>query len=150
MAGAATVAPRMCKVGCDRPARGRGMCINCYEKWRRINKHVIGNQLEKNAVIDMLPARVKEIRETMGMGFFGVSKLLEQLYEDKRAHIGSYDPPSASGCRFAPVWVAGPGKHAKEPTKEMRDEHRRLAQRNSYARRRQQSAGWAGVLGVAL
>lgn len=147
MAGAAAVAPRLCKVdGCSRPVRGRGMCINCYEKWRRANPGVRVQLQSMDMVEELLPARQKVLSEKTGMTLNSIAAVLKRLHEAGRARIGHYDPPTVTGASFRPVWVAGPGRHAPKPSKKKLAEYSRHTHRRNYARRK--GRAWAAALGV--
>lgn len=122
------------------------MCINCYEKWRRVNSHLVIEQVNLKTIEDLLPARAKEIRESTGLGFSAVQKLLDKLYDGGRARIGSWDPPEVTGHQFKPVWVAGPGRHAPKPLKKMKERKKAMKLKNER-RRNAPPASWAAALG---
>lgn len=149
MTGGAAVMPlRPCKTdGCGRPVRARGMCINCYEKWRRANPALVIDQVNMKAIEDLLPARVKQIREGTELNYSAIQDLLGKLYEAGRAHIGSWDPPEVTGSQFKPVWVQGPGKHASRPLKKMKERKQAMKLKNER-RRNAKPASWAAPLGA--
>lgn len=124
------------------------MCINCYEKWRRVNPGLVIDQMNMKAIEDLLPARVKEIKASTELGYSAIQELLGKLYAAGRAHIGSWDPPEVTGSQFKPVWVIGPGKHASKPRKKMKERKQAMTRKNQR-KRNAPPASWAAVLGVA-
>lgn len=124
------------------------MCINCYEKWRRANPGLIIDVVNMKAIADLLPARVKEIREGTELSYQTIQRQLERLYQDGKARIGSWDPPEVTGHQFKPVWVPGPGKHASKPRKKMKERKQAMKIRNER-RRNAPPASWAAPLGAA-
>jgi hypothetical protein len=123
------------------------MCINCYEKWRRANPTLVIDQVNMKAIEDLLPARVKQIKEGTELNYSAIQELLEKLYAAGRAHIGNYDPPEVTGHQFKPVWVPGPGKHASKPRKKMKERKKAMKVKNER-RRNAKPASWAAPLGA--
>jgi hypothetical protein len=123
------------------------MCINCYEKWRRVNPGLVIDQMNMKAIEDLLPARVKEIKAATELGYSAIQELLGKLFAAGRAHIGSWDPPEVTGSQFKPVWVVGPGKHAPKPRKKMKERKQAMRLKNER-KRNAPPASWAAVLGA--
>lgn len=147
--GAALMPLRPCKTdGCGRPVRSRGMCINCYERWRRANPNLVITAINLKMIEDLLPARIKEIKASTGLGYQAIQELLDKLYAAQRAHIGAYDPPELTGSQFKPVWVPGPGKHVTKPRKKMNERKQAMKLKNER-RRNAKPASWATPLGAA-
>lgn len=147
--GAAAAAPALCKTdGCTRPVRGRGMCINCYEKWRRVNPHRTVTQVNMQTIEDLLPSwSVKKLAETTGFTMDTVQKILDRLHAAGRARIVRYASPEETGWQWKPVWDIGQGAHASRPM--MAIKARAVAQNRISGRdRKKKPASWAGPLGV--
>lgn len=152
--GAVEAAPGLCKeAGCGKPVKARRMCGTCYARWSRANPGLRVHLLNMEVVEEALPSRETELIAKTGLGAKAVGRILARLQAAGRARIGRWDPPRCPGSRFTPVWVAGKGKNARRPGKQVRQEHSAAVDREYQARRRGSHqpppvACWTDALGT--
>lgn len=128
---------RICKhEGCDRLAKGRGMCGPHYMKWRRANPGITMMKDNEKAVLESMPGTLGELIERSGLLWRAVRRALAVLRADDKARIGGWRPPVESAEKWKPIYMAGPGKDV-----ELEEERKRQNARNLRNARLARQAG---------
>lgn len=134
------MAGRICKHdGCGLPVAARNMCSTHWKRWAKANPETRQHLTILKAVVDALPGRQRNIVRDTGLCNETVKNALEELFEQGKAHISHFLPPTTRGTQWAPVWDEGKGVHAKL-TKQMRLEQRRKTTREWHARTNSRAA----------
>lgn len=155
-AGAVGAAPVVCKTDwCSNPSLSRGMCGNCYSRWRRANPGLRIHRLNEDLIEELLPSRAKALAEKSGLDYNTVRAVLIRLHKAGRAKIGHWDPPHVTGDKFLAVWVVGKGVHARKPGKQKRHDYGNKTRRERVARQQGRlapppTASWMGPLAALM
>lgn len=116
---------RICtKEGCDRPARGRGMCAGHYSAWRTAHPGLTIMETNRQAILDAMPGTVRQLVDRTGLDRCTVRKHLAVLNvtgKERQAYIASWIPTAKQGDNWQEVYYQG-AKPNKKLTK--REKHR--------------------------
>lgn len=125
---------RICKhEGCNRPARGRGMCTTHYMSWRRKNPDILTvEKLSDKVVLEALPGTMRQVAEITGLHPETVAAVLKRLnvWGSREVCIYDYLPPAGPGLHWTPLWKTGGGRNYVLPI-ERRKAHAREIKRRT-------------------
>lgn len=129
------------------------MCRSHYRKWLAAFPEARIATQTRAAVLALLPATQQKIIGDTGFAPQTVKRTLDALRAESAIHVGDFDPPTARGLKFVPVYVYGPGEDAVL-TKKMQRDQRRKTVRKCHERRQQKkqaaaippASRWAAAL----